>query len=559
MSVPTPQLNRFARRVRALRAWRGLWSGLFVGGCLALAWSSLDYFGIYYAEWSWLGALVATAGLLGLGIGALRPIPEAALAASIDRRAHLEDRLVTARSAEAVGPFSEDLLGDAASHLAAIQPRRIFPIRVGRGQGATLAVGALAAAIFLLGNMPLLLSDEQRQEQAELKREGAKVERVIKENLNDPELAKKMSPAERRLADELLKLKRDLDKNRLDKEHALQRANDIAKQARELMQQRASMSQTDLAKSDTALDALRKQAMDQVGLKDASPDLMKLTDAQRESANRALQQQMSQSEAQAGALQSKLHEIQQKLQDPHLSKEARAELERQAASLQTKSGDLDKQLKSLAKQMHALKLSEEAQRVFAKMMNDPLYRQVQAFAQKLAENASQMAKTGQSALTKEQMDEIQKQLEDFARSMKDDQAMHEYLQGLLDAMKDGKLAQQAGMIGLGMGLHLPGSGMAAATQDIYAGDSGKINKLDKGEAGKGTTQATVISGQRRDAGEESYIEIKAPTMVGTRSSVPYTQVLPNYRKRAEAALDRQEIPKQHQKRVKAYFDSLAGR
>jgi hypothetical protein len=89
------------------------------------------------------------------------------------------------------------------------------------------------------------------------------------------------------------------------------------------------------------------------------------------------------------------------------------------------------------------------------------------------------------------------------------------------------------------------------------GDSGMINKLDKEAESKGTTQATMITGQKREtSGEETYIEIKAPTNVGTRSSVPYTKVLPSYRRKAESALNRQEIPKEHQKRVKEYFESL---
>jgi hypothetical protein len=84
-----------------------------------------------------------------------------------------------------------------------------------------------------------------------------------------------------------------------------------------------------------------------------------------------------------------------------------------------------------------------------------------------------------------------------------------------------------------------------------------INKLDKEEEGKGKTQATMIQGQKREgAGEETYIEIKAPTNVGTRSSVPYVKVLPSYKKKAESALNRKEIPKEHEKRVKEYFESL---
>ncbi len=89
------------------------------------------------------------------------------------------------------------------------------------------------------------------------------------------------------------------------------------------------------------------------------------------------------------------------------------------------------------------------------------------------------------------------------------------------------------------------------------GDSGKINKLDKPVEGGGKTAPSMVTGARREGtGEETYIEIKAPTMVGNRSSVPYVKVLPGYKKRAESALDRQQIPKEHQKRVKEYFDSL---
>jgi hypothetical protein len=102
---------------------------------------------------------------------------------------------------------------------------------------------------------------------------------------------------------------------------------------------------------------------------------------------------------------------------------------------------------------------------------------------------------------------------------------------------------------------MPGAG--GPSQDIWQGDSGMINKLDKEAESKGTTNSTMISGQKREgAGEETYIEIKAPTNVGTRSSVPYTKVLPSYKKKAESALNRQEIPKEHQKRVKEYFESL---
>lgn len=88
-------------------------------------------------------------------------------------------------------------------------------------------------------------------------------------------------------------------------------------------------------------------------------------------------------------------------------------------------------------------------------------------------------------------------------------------------------------------------------------DTKTVNK-SAGKAGQGKAVPTWAPSVRKEdaTAPETYTEIKAPTSVGTRSSVPYTKVLPSYKKKAESALDRQEIPRQHQKRVKEYFESL---
>jgi hypothetical protein len=113
---------------------------------------------------------------------------------------------------------------------------------------------------------------------------------------------------------------------------------------------------------------------------------------------------------------------------------------------------------------------------------------------------------------------------------------------------------------LGIGLMSALGLNGGPSKDNFFMDTDRINKLDKGVAGEGKTFETSVTGQRREdgKGEETYIEIKGPTSVGNRSSVPYKQVLPSYRKKAEEAIDRKKIPKQHEKRVKEYFDSLNG-
>lgn len=95
------------------------------------------------------------------------------------------------------------------------------------------------------------------------------------------------------------------------------------------------------------------------------------------------------------------------------------------------------------------------------------------------------------------------------------------------------------------------------SQDYFAGYGG-INKSDKEQEGKGTTNLVGVRGQRRDEGEEWFVEVKAPSAMGDRTSVPYQKVLPKYKEAAEKAIDREKIPKEHEKRVREYFESLAG-
>ena len=114
------------------------------------------------------------------------------------------------------------------------------------------------------------------------------------------------------------------------------------------------------------------------------------------------------------------------------------------------------------------------------------------------------------------------------------------------------------MPGLGMG-NSQANGNGPWPEDVMGVDTGLVNKTEKGVPGKGKANATMVTGQRRETGAETYIEIKAPATVGNRSSVPYIKVLPSYRKKAESALDRQQIPKEHQKRVKEYFEGLGGK
>ena len=103
-----------------------------------------------------------------------------------------------------------------------------------------------------------------------------------------------------------------------------------------------------------------------------------------------------------------------------------------------------------------------------------------------------------------------------------------------------------------------GYGSGGPSKDDYFAGYGGINKSDKEQEGKGKTNLIGVRGQRRAEGEEWFVEVKAPSAMGDRTSVPYQKVFPKYREAAEKAIGRENIPKEHEKRVREYFESLAG-
>ena len=564
MSDLTKQLKSFEKRVRLVRAWRGLAVGAFLGAVISSVWSVLDWRSVVYTEWAWMVMLTAAAAIVGGLIGLFRKVPAEQLAESIDRRAGLNDRLTTAneRSASAES-FDSALRLDAQEQLASILPKRIYPIRLSRWHAGALGFGALAAAIFVLGNTPVALSEEAKKDRAELKRQAENIKRVTKENFETPDAQQEMSAAEKKLADEMRRFDRDLEKAHLNKEEALQKSNELAQKADELMKEAAKSSEQSMAQAETARDQLMKGELEKAGLENMSPQMAQMSDGQRQEMMDRAKQERKNLDSQLQSLQRQLDEINKKLSNPNLSAKERSELEAKKKELEKQIAELNKLIKQNSDLQKALDLSKEAKAVFQKMMQDPLFKELMEIEKKLAQDAKEASKSGHPKLTDEERKRLKEQLEKLAAQLKDPKAMKEYLEALLEAMKRAKRLGRCNGAGLGIN-GLPGlmpapAGPGSPTEDIWHGDNGQIHKLDKPEASRGTTTTDVISGEQRPAsGPMPYVEIKAPSLVGNRSSVPYKEVLPSYQKKAESALNRQQIPKEHQKRVKEYFDSLTG-
>lgn len=568
MSNLSKQLKGFERRVRLVRSWRGLAMGACFGAGLSAIWAVLDLRAVVYTEWVWMGALTSGWAVVGALAGYVLRVPVEKLAQSIDRRAGLEDRLTTANErAGIVSSFDEALSSDAEARLASIRPKRVYPIRFGRWQAAALALGLVASVIFVLGNTPIALSEQAKKDRVELKKMGEAVQRVTKENFETPEAKEEMSDAEKRLADEMRKLDRDLEKGRMSKEEALQKSNELAEKADELTKSAAKASEASMAQAQTAREALEKDAMKQAGIDNMSPQMAQMSDADRQKQMDQVKHQGAKIQEQLEALKRKLAEIERKLENKHLTAAERKALEEAKKAIEGQISKLKREEKENQDLEKSLQLSKEAQDVFAKMQRDPLFKELMEIERKLAANTKSQSSSGKPKLTDAEREGLRKRLEELAKQLKDAAAMKAYLQALIEEMKKAKELRRCLGAGIGLGkIPIGGNSMMQSpagpgepTEDIWMGDTGHIHKLDKAEKSRGTTTTDVISGDARPSdGSTPYVEIRAPSMVGNRTSVPYREVLPSYEKKAESALSRQQIPKEHQQRVKAYFDSLTG-
>jgi len=593
MKLDIGSLRRFESRVRMIRAWKGLAIGLTIGGIICTGWAALDWARMAYTEWAWMGLVLAVMGMAGMATGFLLKVPTRALTDSIDRRGALANRLTTSMEVAEESTFGLALHDDAQSKLAGLKPNELYPLKMGRWQAGAIGMVALASTIFLLGNSPLLLPPRERKDREELKKIGQSVERIARP-LTETEKPGDLTDAEKRMADELRKLQRDLQRNRLSKEEAVQEANELNKKTKEIVKDRADLTNQNLEKAESALEKLQKAELEKNGVKmdaemmkqlremnqsndrkgdpNRSPDQQidqKLRELEQQ--QKGLEQQKAQVEQKKSDLLKQLDKINQDLKNPNLTAEQRKALEAMQKKIQEMLKKLEKEIEEIQKAVNKILQNKEIQELLKKINEHPAMKKLQEMAAKLAANAKMGENGEMPEITKEdlkelmdKMPELEQKLKDLAKKLQDPKALDEYMEALKEALENmDQLELNAGLclgcIGLfGLPINLPGIPSPGNPIDFMGVDTHQINKDPNGKQGAGSTKLTQIKGERQKDGDETYIEIKGPTTIGNRSGVKYTKVLPSYKRKAEQAIERKTIPKQHEKRVKEYFESLSG-
>jgi hypothetical protein len=608
------RLRPYRRRVRWMLMWRWGALGGFVGTLVALLLDALDWLALI-AMPSWGLALAIFVGLLlGCFYALLMPLPASALAQLIDRRGRLKDRLQTAlEHTEGERLFDRPLIEDAESALLRLRPAELFRFRLGAAHGL-LALALIALLGFhFLPQILAIVSHEKREQQKQVNAAAKQIEEVAKPVL---ERAKKpdATELEKRIARNIELYSRRARQGRMSKQEALLRYNKLLNEARRLEQQNQRKLEQTAMQAATAGEQLKQLAqkyqknpqLDQL-TRQLQEELKALQRQLQEELN-ALQRQLQMgkdmngnplSAQQRASLQEQIRQLQATLQalrnpTPTNLQSQMSELQRQIDELQRQlqSGRdskgiplskealkaLEQQLKRLQQQLRALQLSEQAREFLRKLMNDPNFIEAMKRLQELAKKCQQLGQNQdaqQRQLTQEEIErmarELEKRLEELAKRYSSDEQIRELAKQILEQVKKMKELSQCngacagiGMAGMCFGIGArpggigarPGAG-GAWDKHEYFGQPEMFNQGAKQPELKIPMKNTPVTGQPPLLpGPADYEEYEAPPTPGD-SSVPLTQVLPSYQKKAEQALNKQNIPPAERKRVKRYFESLS--
>jgi hypothetical protein len=576
--------------------WRWGALGGFGGTLVALLLDALDWLALI-AMPTWGLALAIFAGLLlGCLYALLIPLPASALAQLIDRRGRLKDRLQTAlEHTEGEHLFDRPLIEDAESALLRLRPTELFRFRLGAAQGLLVLALVVLLGFHFLPQILAIVSHEKREQQKQVKTAAKQIEEVAKPVL---ERAKKpdATELEKRIARNIELYSRRARQGRMSKQEALLRYNKLLDEARRLEQQNQRKLEQIAMKAATAGEQLKQLAQKNP----KNQQLEQLTRQLQEELN-ALQRQLQNgkdmngnplSAQQRASLQEQIRQLQATLQalrnpTPTSLQSQMSELQRQIDELQRQlqSGRdskgiplskealkaLEQQLKRLQQQLRALQLSEQAREFLRKLMNDPNFIEAMKRLQELASKCQQLGQNQnaqQRQLTQEEIErmarQLEKRLEELARRYSSDEQIRELAKQILEQVKKMKELSQCngacagiGMAGMCFGLGARPGAKGAWDKHEYFGQPEMFNQSAKQPELKIPMKNTPVSGQPPLLpGPADYEEYEAPPTPG-ESSVPLTQVLPSYQKKAEQALNKQNIPPAERKRVKRYFESLS--
>lgn len=386
-------MRRLRRRVRLLFIER---YGLFGAGGGAVASAILALLSLRYdaliSYTLWAGVVVFGAAL-GAVWGLVRRLDDLSIAAAVDKRAGLKERISTAVMLPHLGsrPAESAVITDAVSHTSGLMQKDVFPHRFGLPH-CVFGIGLiiLTASIFV-PQMPAMQSGTRRQEVQVMKREGTKLEKIAKDMRNQ---TSSKHVELRKLANKLDMLGKKMQTGRMTRKQAMLKTRKLSQQIKE--------QQDLLAKQNSA-----SKPMDQAQL-----EMQKASDQ--------LTKKMAEELAKRENIP--LSEAMKKLP----TDQRMAELARKNGPLsETERKELEKLVSKYADPNSGLPVPQELAEAMAKLAQNKDYQKAAELMRKLAQ------KLNSPNTSKQDKEALKKQMEALAKALKNTD-----LDKLAKAMRD---------------------------------------------------------------------------------------------------------------------------
>jgi len=525
-------LGAFRKRISLLVTERMVCWGVAIAGVVAMLLVIINYFTEWYVTPVELG-LVTLLGALG-GIIYMRrhPISDLAVALTVERRLNLKQRVSTAITMEHDEGIGEEfrtlISADAVAHAPTDPPHVVFPRKFSRHHKVVLASWAVVIVLFFLPNIPWIYSPADREERASVQEAGKTIQQMVHELKKDhPDLEKQ------KVANQILrnmkKLGVSLERNRIPKKTALVRMNQLeeqlAKLEKNMDRQEQTKSQQDLQKS---LDDLQ-QAM-----KARSPqEQQDLENAKKKLANGMSPNKLTEQEKKALDSERQLNKLTKQMKNGDLEGAANTlnDLGQNLQSLNLTPEQL-KQLKNALKNGIKVKVGKGLGKSMGKA-GDKL-----ADARKALAGLSKTASSGQCPNCGGKM--VNGKCQNCGACMGDGQCG-----------SNGNGNGQGNQPGNGQGNGKPnqgGNGFGGALQSN--------NHPRPYDRNGNVLNPTTEDAAKKDKDQSYSIDIKGEPGKTSQTNVPYYEVYPDYRTRAEHAVDAENVPPSERQRVKQYFTAL---
>ena len=530
-----------------------------------------------------IGMILSGSLLIGLVIVFIRPLSDLDVAKLLERRTDMKERFSSALELNAIYKpenhvFIAEQLSDTELHSSEVNIKAAFPSRVPWELPASLALTLLIALLTLLPNLPYFMSPGQKQDIADVKKQGIAIIKLAKDTQKTASQQKLEET--KKAAEEAKKLGEAMEKGKLTKKQSLIEMQKLTQKMEEAqIKLAASMPQKSMEQAKTEF----KRSLDQ-------KDQQELAQQQKKNSEQKAQESKKSDHNKKPGEKSTPEE---KKPESAAMKQAKQALQQMAQALADQNTQqMQQSMEKIAQQMQSGQMSQQERQQLSKQLkqlaNALKNSSMDASAKQLEQLANQMSQSNGN-MDPNTLQQMAQNMRNIGKGMGKGKGMGnaemdmKTMGELAEAMKSGRMAM---CMGKGFGAPHPGGNrgrgyggsghpsiamkdpgntnprlmaIAKAEQIKAAGKAGSAKDFAKYLAK--TAPATKhlpngkIAGTRSKNGNELQISMTGDPEPA-KSNAPYYQVYQTSKRAAESALNKENIPATYKKQVHDYFDSI---